>query len=75
MFSVPVFDIDNYYPDSTSWDFLVSFVGKIINKSDIPLDKVNETIEKNIKSVGDLEIYSKMILFETPFTELLSSNL
>ena len=32
MFSVPVFDIDNYYPDSTSWDFLATFVGKVIDR-------------------------------------------
>ena len=75
MFSVPVFDIDNYYPDSTSWDFLVSFVGKIIHKSDVPLDKVNEAIEKNIESAGNLEVYSKLIIFETPFGELPSYNL
>jgi hypothetical protein len=32
MFSVPIFDIDNYYPESSSWDFLVGFVGKALLK-------------------------------------------
>ena len=44
MFSVPVFDIDNYEPDSSSWDFLVGFVSKALVNEKIPLWKINQVI-------------------------------
>lgn len=48
MFSVPIFDVDNYYPEDSSWDFLVGFVGKALDNPNIPLWKINQVIRKNI---------------------------
>ena len=75
MFSVPIFDIDNYYPESTGWDFLVGFVAKALKNDKIPLTKIDAVLNDAIKSTGSLEIYSTMIIFETPFAELSSHNL
>ncbi len=37
MFSVPILDTDNYYPQTNSWDFLTDFVVSTLSKPEIPL--------------------------------------
>ena len=74
MFSVPVFDIDNYYPESTGWDFLVGFVAKALKDDKVPLAKINQVVTDAMKSKESLEIYSTIIIFETPFAEMSSHN-
>jgi len=44
MFSITALDINNYYPDNTSWDFLTSYIAKLLLQKDIPIEQINKII-------------------------------
>ena len=67
MFSMTALDINNYYPDNTSWDFLTSLVAKLLKQPEIPIEYINSIIKKHIKYFETLGINSKIVAFETPF--------
>lgn len=71
MFSVPILDIDNYYSQTNSWDFLTDFVVSTLSKPEIPLENINKLIKANIDGVISSDQSSEtLILFKTPFKEL-----
>ena len=51
---------------------MIDFVAEALQNSQIPLEHINNTIEKNINSVSDLEVYDEIIAFKTPFNEVFS---
>lgn len=48
MFSVPILDTDNYFQQTSSWDFLCNFIVNALRKPEIPIGKINELILKQI---------------------------
>ncbi len=55
MFSVPALDTDNYYQQTSSWDFLSDFIANVLYKPEIPLAKINELIQRQIQFTIDSE--------------------
>lgn len=61
MFSSTALDINNYYPDNTSWDFLTSFVAKLLLNKDVSIDYINHVISINVDYFATLDIKSTLI--------------
>lgn len=72
MFSMTALDVNNYYPDNTSWDFLTSYVAKLLRQPEIPIEHINMIIRKHIDYFETLGINSEVVAFETPFKEIFS---
>jgi len=51
-------DINNYYPDNTSWDFLTKYVAKLLLQPNIPISHINMIIQKHIDYFHTLGINS-----------------
>lgn len=63
MFSMTALDVNNYYPENTSWDFLTSYVAKLLKQPEIPIERINSIIKKHIEYFQTLGINSQIVAF------------
>jgi hypothetical protein len=73
MFSVPILELQNYYQETSVWDFMAEFTAAALLNPDIPIEQINTVLSQNIKQVIESPLTDEeLIIFSTPFSELYS---
>ncbi len=48
MLILSAMDVNNYYPENTSWDFFASYVADLLERPNVSIDYINQVIARNI---------------------------
>lgn len=70
MFSSTALDINNYYPEDSSWDFLADFIANVLMQPDLSIDVINKMIDANVEGLEAMGVKETLVAVETPFVEV-----